>query len=521
MGFLFHRSGVALAMALFACSPQQEPKVIVDCAPFEALAESRLTLEAGREAYRRAEERRMLRYQEALDPGYLLRVTKPVVEQSKIDKKRVCYEHLFSVGRMLFEHEYSFADGLGRDDARTREDPFRKVHEGHLGGPETISCTSCHWRGGPAGAGAVQDNSLLFGDGVNITSAEERNPPALQGVGVVQALAQEISAELQAQRDAGIKKARSNSREERVELASKGVRFGALRIDAKGQVDTSELKGVDPDLIIKPFGWRGEFATIRDFVATSTNVHLGIQSEDLLAEVSALPDAERQERVGKGPKDDPDNDSMKEELSAGQLTALIVYLASLELPIVAPPPALREAEPAAPGVKAPPEHHFFDRFSEGQRLFSDIGCALCHKPMMVLKDPTFRTTSRITGKTYTVDLTKAVEAPRLVYNEQLGGYPVWLFSDMRRHDMGPEANGKHAPSGLGANEYLSRRLWGLAGSPPYFYDGRAPSLDMAIEAHGGEAAFARDEFVELTTAQKGSLRMFLLGLRRAPRLIVP
>jgi hypothetical protein len=509
--------GLLVLIASFSCN-HPEPNIILDCREFQALPEGRLNLQAAQDAYRRAEQRRHIRYQEARDPGYFVRVSRELVQQRKIDRGRVCYERLFTVGRLLFEHEYGFADGLGRDDAKTRSDPFRKVHEGHLGGPETNSCRSCHWRGGPAGAGALQDNSQIFGDGANISSAEARNPPPLQGSGVVQILAQEMTLDLQSQRKQAITDAKKSGEATRVELKSKGVSFGSLEVSAAGQPDYAKLEGVDQDLVIKPFGWRGDFETIRDFVVVSTQVHLGIQSEDLLA---MTEQADHKTHLGSGPRLDPDNDGMTQELSAGQLTSLVVYLAGLEMPIVASPKALHEFPAAAEGMRAPPAHHFYDRFSEGQRLFEDIGCALCHTPMMIVDSPIFKTTSAVTGKTYSVDLSKVGEEPRLRYNAALGGYPVWAFSDMKRHDLGPSAAGKHSSPGLGKSEYLTRRLWGLAGSPPYFYDGRAPTVDVAIEAHGGEASFARDEFAELTFVEKGSLRLFLLSLRRSPRLVVP
>ena len=505
-----------LLIALLGCSRGPEPKVILDCSEFEAVAYERLGVSAARQAYHHAETIRELRYREAIEPGYFLRVTRDLVDQKKIDKGQVCYEHLFSVGRLLFEHEYNFTDGLGRDDAKTRADPFRKVHDGALGGPETNSCTSCHWRGGLTGSGAVQDNSQLFGDGTNISSADARNPPALLGVGVAQLLAQEMSAELQAQKVAGIKKARKSGDALRVELRSKGTEFGSLAIAADGRVDTAKLVGIDSDLVVKPFGWRGEFATIRDFVMTSTQVHLGIQSEDLIAAQGGAGS----KALGKGPVEDPDGDGVVAELSAGQVTALVSYLSGLELPVVAPPKVLREFPAAAEGLNAPLEHNYYDRFTEGQRLFDDIGCALCHTPMMVLDSPIFATKSEVTGQVYSVDLSKKGEA-RLRYSEALGGYPVWLFSDLKRHDLGEGAIGKHVSPGIKASSYLTRRLWGVADSSPYFYDGRAPTFDEAIAAHGGEGAFARDEFADLTAEEKGSLRLFLLSLRRTPRLLVP
>ncbi len=502
-----------LLLALAACdAPELAPRV--ECPPFAP--SSTLSIEGARSAYRHAETTRELRYREAIEPGFLLRETKPAVAQRKIDRHQVCFRELYTVGKLLFEHEYSFADGLGRDDAKTRPDPFRKVHEGGLGGPETISCTSCHWRGGPAGSGAVSDNSQIGGDGTNTRSADARNPPALLGSGVVQALAQEMNRELQMQRRAIIKSAKNSDSKKRAELISKGVSFGYLSVSGDGVVDTSELVGIDADLVIRPFGWRGEFATLRDFIMASTQLHLGIQSDDLLAlpETRAIP-------RGPGPSNDRDNDGVISEFSAGQLTALISYVASLQLPIIAAPEVLHDYPSPAEGLRPPDAHNFYERFSEGQRLFNTIGCTTCHTPMMVLSDPIFRTRSEVTGKTLEIDLSKVGEEPRLTYDAALGGYPVWLFSDMRRHDLGSEAAGRHPMKGQAPSEYLTRRLWGLASSPPYFYDGRAPTVDGAIMAHGGEGAFAAEAFDELTHVEKGSLRIYLHSLRRAPQLVVP
>lgn len=464
----------------------------------------------------------MLRYREAIEPGYFMQATKKYVRQSEIDRGALCFEQLQTVGRLLFEHEYSFADGLSNSDAKTRPAPFRRIHDGSFGGPETNACVSCHWRGGEAGAGGLLDNSFIQGDGINTYSAEARNPPSLLGSGVVQALAQEMSAELQQERDAALLRAKESGKSEVVVLETKGIGFGKLTISPKGKVDTSTVEGVDSDLVIKPFGWRGEFRTIREFSMTSTQVHLGIQSEDLLLDNASSPTPRT---IGDGSSKDPDNDGISSELSSGQLTSLVLYLASLPMPMLAPPKKELERMALTPGVESLATRRFEERFLAGQNLFESTGCVLCHTPMLVLKDPTFVTTSRTTGKSYSVDLSEKGRRPRLQYSENLKGYPVWLFSDMKRHDLGERAKGSsqnnshHSP--LGESEFLSRRLWGLGESPPYFYDGRAPTVDRAILAHDGEAAFAREEFEELNSVEKGSLRLFLLGLGRSQDFVVP
>jgi CxxC motif-containing protein (DUF1111 family) len=98
---------------------------------------------------------------------------------------------------------------------------------------------------------------------------------------------------------------------------------------------------------------------------------------------------------------------------------------------------------------------------------------------------------------------------------------VWLFSDLRRHDMGALNQARHVQRGVARREYLTPRLWGVADSAPYLHDGRAPSFDYAIAGHDGEGAAARAKFRELGVEEKAALRVYLMSLRRASRLIVP
>ena len=92
---------------------------------------------------------------------------------------------------------------------------------------------------------------------------------------------------------------------------------------------------------------------------------------------------------------------------------------------------------------------------------------------------------------------------------------------MKRHDMGDRSEATHVDHGVGKRHYLTRRLWGLANSPPYFHDGHAAWLDDAIGAHEGEAAEAAQAYRSLDHHEKGALRMYLLSLTRERRVVVP
>jgi CxxC motif-containing protein (DUF1111 family) len=61
----------------------------------------------------------------------------------------------------------------------------------------------------------------------------------------------------------------------------------------------------------------------------------------------------------------------------------------------------------------------------------------------------------------------------------------------------------------------------VADSAPYLHDGRAPSFDYAIAGHDGEAAAARAAFQALSLEERGYLRVYLMSMRRVPRVMVP
>ena len=293
---------LALLLAIAACggsTTEQTASWRADCPPRARPAP--LSLEAARDAERVAARRHELRLREAAAPGYFLRAM-----HAELDARRVA--------------EYDFADGLGGGDAaKAPAGPFRRVHGGLFGGPETISCPSCHWIGGRNGAGAETDGVFLDGDGERTASGDERNPPALVGLGVVQALAQEMSRDLQRERADLVRDAVHAGAARETRLTSKGVDFGVLRVSAKGEVDASGIRGVDDDLVVKPFGWKGTLATFTDFAAEALQIHMGIQSDVLLAKAS-------RDVVGAGSDPaDPDGDGVRGELGRGPFAALTAH----------------------------------------------------------------------------------------------------------------------------------------------------------------------------------------------------
>lgn len=416
------------------------------------------------------------------------------VLQEQIDKGVYTVEQLFRLGDGAFEHEFRELDGYG--DANNER--LVRVHGGARGGLDGYSCAGCHANGGVNGAGMATATAFYFGDGARTSSAVARNPPAVLGLGYVQQLAREMSHDLARARDHGLAKAKRSNKPVSVALESKGVEFGTLVAMPDGTVDGAGIEGVDHDLVVKPFGWKGHTASLRRFAERAALIHFGIQSHVLTIEHRDDPDPGL---LGDGHKWwDPDADDKQRELEEGTLTALAVYMALLEVPVIIPPhdPALVE------------------RWANGGALFHKLGCVDCHKPALPVTLTTIEEHSDTTaGQPVRYLLGRDGEPPRADSSD------VQLFSDLKRHDMGPElADAVDDPDGVGRQRWLTRPLWGLAESPPYLHDGRAATIPDAIRAHGGEAAAQQAAFVALPPEGQADLHIFLLSLTREPKLRV-
>ena len=466
-------------------SPARTLGVATTDLPEDTKEQALLSLE--QDAYRREN-----RFLDAANPGHLFRSTR--VDQAEIDQGLWPAEELFQLGAQLFQHTFSPDIGFGAKDLPA----IARFHTGHRGGPDARRCTACHWRGGPAGAGDGADNAYLDGDGDSQSSALARNPPPLHGAGLVELLAREMSAELALHRDEALSFAKNKGYSVAIPLSAKGVSFGTLTANPDGSTDTSQVSGVDPDLVVKPFGWKGTFASIRDSVEDALLIHHGMQSDHLVS--TAGP-----ERVGPGGGLDPDGDGVTSEITEGQVTALTLFLAMQETP--------QEVPPGQP--------EFVHLLAEGIARFQSLGCATCHTPSLPLTNATYELAARDSDAAFSVDLLREAALPRLTPALQTGTLEVRLFSDLRRHDMGAALAEARPDRGVPGNLFLTRPLWGVARSRPYLHDAHAPTLEDAILLHGGEAQSARDAFAALTEPERAPIRVFLTSLTRARRVVVP
>ena len=60
--------------------------------------------------------------------------------------------------------------------------------------------------------------------------------------------------------------------------------------------------------------------------------------------------------------------------------------------------------------------------------------------------------------------------------------------------------------------YKTPPLWGLRKSAPYLHDGRASTIEQAIEMHFDEANLSRQNYLNLTAQEREDLLLFLNDL---------
>jgi CxxC motif-containing protein (DUF1111 family) len=250
---------------------------------------------------------------------------------------------------------------------------------------------------------------------------------------------------------------------------------------------------VDSDLVVRPFGRKGEFSSLRAFDRVATQFHMGMEAVEVIK-----PESTVCEEGGANEGVDGDRDGVAGELLFGEISALEIFIATMERPV---------------------REKMDDAAKRGFQLFNDvdIGCAVCHRPLMetqgrVLKfgcpevpaDPE-------DNIFYSVDLSKR---PTQFDDIKGGGLAIELFSDLKRHDMGPYlAEGFHRATDQKNKEFITAKLWGVADTAPYLHDGRALTLREAILWHGGEAQKAQEAFVGLSPEDQSNIIAFLKTLR--------
>ena len=422
---------------------------------------------------------------------------RPRLTQADIESGQFTLKQLRRRGLEIFNTSFNQFDGHG-DGPINPLDPSmfggRPTTNGtwlRVNGLDSQTCQECHAflsmatlppTLGIAGVAGIANTAFPFvtdfdladGDGNGIADVNGRliNPPFLFGAGGIELAGKEMTMDLQAlkaqaQANPGVP----------VALVTKGVSFGTITYDTVTGFDESQIEGIEHDLVVRPFGRKGEFPSIRQFDIEALQFHMGMQAE---------------EAVGTGI--DADGDGVVDEVTIGELTTMHIFGVTLERPV-----AVAQANP---------------QVISGRNLFSQAGCVACHVPALQTNttqlDIAFPEVA--TDPTQNVFLSINLQGGSAGFQPNgAGGIVVPSFSDLKRHDMGPDL-AETTGSALDPF-FITPRLWGIADTAPYLHDGRALTLRDAILAHGGEGQAARDNFANFSPSDQKDLLMFLSSLR--------
>jgi cytochrome c553 len=427
---------------------------------------------------------------------------RPVADQAAAlrDPRRVL--DLVAAGRALFLGPFSRSDGVGRPSASGDVKPTRRLPAAaaadRLAGPDATACSGCHNRPVPGGSGDYSASVFVASATRYAVATPDhgnaqalRRAPSLLGAGLLELVAREITDDLLSQRDAALAAARRSGSDAPARLAAKGVDFGLLVARPDGSYDAAGLDGIDDDLVVRPFGWRGQAASLREQTITTLNQHFGIQAVERFG----------WERTGRV---DFDDDGIEVELTPAQVSALTLFVASLPAPVPRAPHGSGEAA----------------TFARGRAAFQRAGCAGCHRPALPLHDATFSEPSprNSPGTMRPQDLGGTL---RLALGNGAaargGASTVAAFTDLKRHCICDAAdpffcNEVSTRDGRPRGDFVTADLWAVGQGPPYGHHGGCATVSEAIVHHAGEAAPSRRAFLALPDDEKRDLVAFLLSL---------
>ena len=472
---------------------------------------------------------------------------------------------LIQYGAQLFSAKFTIQEGAGRPLSKgtgaALSDPTSPLvfprNFDRVSSPEANACSGCHNVPVPGAGGdrvtevfvlAQRFDRLTFDHNDTITTrgaidesgklvtmenvTNDRKTIGMNGSGFVEMLARQMTADLQAERDATPLGGSSR-------LTSKGILFGSLTHNADGTWNVSQVQGLaapsrsstgttPPSLIIRPLHQVGNVVSLRQFSNNAFNHHHGMQAE---------------ERFGLNA--DPDGDGFSNELTVADLTAVSLFQATMAVPgrVIPNDPAVEHANLL------------------GEAVFDQIGCASCHatlpltsnsnpglpgQPGWIYFEPSPYNPATgpnapnlrlgplnypATAPALAVDLTsEALPLPRLQARQ--GVIMVELYSDLKLHDISATSDPKtdpecepldqNQPAGspaffAGNCKFITRKLWGFYNQGGAFmHHGKFTTAREAVEAHNGEALSQRRTFDALPIDRQNAVIEFLKSLQVLP-----
>src|SRR6266498_1548513 len=258
-------------------------------------------------------------------------------------------------GRQLFQRKFTRIQGQGANEG----DGLGTISTNNaIGAGLADSCALCHGR--PRGSAGV--------GGDVVTRPDSRDAPHLFGLGLKEMLADEITTDLRNIQTLAVARALKSHHPVTLKLESKGINYGSITARPDGSIDTSAVRGLNPDLRVRPFFAHGGKISIREFIVGALNDEMGLQSVD--PEMMQAHNGARittpagmvldgaQDQIEAPPTDnetaDPDHDGVTNEIPTSLVDFLEFYLLNYFKPSL---------------YRQTPETE------QGRKLFNSVGCA--------------------------------------------------------------------------------------------------------------------------------------------------
>lgn len=380
-------------------------------------------------------------------------------------------ERQLAQGRALFEHKWTENDSLaGGGDGL---------------GPvfNATSCVECHLQGGVGGAGPNKFNVKTFE-----ILPTKKEPLPMSGIVHASATRPELveSGSTVRRHNPVVKNGMKITGGCRVDIvdfdpihydtsntpalfgagdvdqiSGLAIRSNSLKRSLRTTAKEFELKfhstpigriRVLPDGRIGKFGWKAQFATLKEFVAAACAGELG------------LSNPLKKQHVAQEYREDQD---AKLDMTRQQFTALVSFVENIP----------------APRRELPTDAADLSVVKRGEVVFASVGCADCHVPNL--------------------------DGVQGVYSD----FSLHSLTDNLNGGYTKETDVPLPKDHPALDEWKTPPLWGVADSAPYFHDGGSPDLESAIERHNGAGKHVRNRYRELPQMDRAAVIAFLKTLR--------
>ncbi len=242
---------------------------------------------------------------------------------------------------------------------------------------------------------------------------------------------------------------------------------------------------IDPDgqsTRVGKFGWRGQTASLEDFVRGACVTEMGLQLQDLPQPVDPTRPPEKVAVAADGTQ----AGELPVDMSSADLERLVSFVRSI------PPPAEQ--------IPDDPDELAFAML--GRSHFDTVGCVRCHVRQI-------GEARGIYGDLLLHNMGQALEdplaSPGMITRAPAGGSGAAYYGAPREifvQVQDPDA----------FRRWRTPPLWGVRDTAPYLHDGRAATLHDAIIAHGGEGAASAAAYTRLSRRNRNALVAYVNAL---------